>query len=317
MTSLVGRHAVAVALTWLCVTGAWILAAQEPAFRTSTDLVTVDVLVSRGREPVRGLTSADFALTDNGVPQTIDSIAVPGGAHVIAVLDTSASVEGETIEQLRAAVDALLDRLTAEDRVSVVTFGDRLRLATRAAPPATARAAVEQQLQPAGGTALHDALLLASTLTHADGRPAVMVAFTDGADTASWTTAPAIVRTLEATNVVVFPVGAGLAELPTSLAALQPSLYMSTPTWLSPEPTDAPRLLDRIARVTGGSFIRVGRPDALVRTFTEIIDRYRSRYVLSYTPTGVGRDDGWHKIEVTLKGQRATVQAREGYVAGR
>lgn len=293
------------------------LGGQEPTFRTNTDLVTVDVLAFRGREPIRDLTSDDFELTDNGVPQAIASIAVPGGAHVIAVLDTSGSVEGETIARLSDAVSALLDRLTAEDRVSFVTFGDRVRLVARAATPAAAREAVRTRLVPAGGTALHDALLLASTLTNADRRPAVVVAFTDGADTASWTTAPTLVRALEAANVVVFPVGAGLAELPTSLAALQPSLYLTSRTWLSPDPTDAPRLLDRLARATGGSFIRVGRPDALARTFTEIIDRYRSRYVLSYTPTGVGKDDGWHRIEVKLKGQRGSVQAREGYVAGR
>jgi VWFA-related protein len=293
------------------------LDAQEPAFRVSTDLVTVDVLVFRGREPVQGLTTADFELTDNDVPQTLSSINVPGGAHVIAVLDTSASVAGDVLLRLTEAVEALLGRLTDEDRVSVVTFGDRVRLLQRAARPAAAIEVVRRGLAAAGGTALHDALLLGSALTAADGRPAVMVVFTDGADTVSWTTAPHVLRVLQAANVVVFPVGAGVSELPVSAARLQPSLYMSSPTWLGPDASDGPRLLDRVARVSGGTFIRVGRPEALTRTFTEIIERYRSRYVLSYTPTGVARDDGWHRIEVKLTRQRGTVQAREGYIAGR
>jgi VWFA-related protein len=317
------RRAAAFVLT-SCIAGATLVmasaperAAQEPAFRVSTDLVTVDVLVFRGREPVQGLTASDFELTDNGVRQTVTSINVPGGAHVIAVLDTSASVAGDVLQRLTEAVEALLVRLTDEDRVSVVTFGDRVRLLQRAARPASALDVVRQGLTAAGGTALHDALLLGSALTAADGRPAVMVAFTDGADTVSWTTAPHVLRVLQASNVVVFPVGAGLVDLPVSAARLQPSLYLSSPTWLVPDAGDASRLLDRVARVSGGSFIRVGRPDALARTFTEIIDRYRSRYVLSYTPTGVGRDDGWHRIEVKLVQQRGTVQAREGYIAGR
>lgn len=307
--------ACAVATSWLATHAAPV--AQQPAFSVSTDLVTVDVLAFRGREPIEGLTAEDFELTDNGVPQAIASIDVPGGAHVIAALDTSASVQGEVLVRLSDAVEALFNRLTSEDRISVVTFGDRVRLVLRAAVPGASLDVVRQGLVAAGGTALHDALLLASALTDADGRPAVMVVFTDGADTVSWTTAPAVLKVLEAANVVVFPVGAGLAEFPVSAAGLQPSLYLSSRTWLGPDGSDAPRFLERVARVSGGSFIRVGRPDALTRTFTEIIDRYRSRYVLSYTPTGVGRDDGYHRIEVRLKGQRGSVQAREGYVAGR
>lgn len=293
------------------------LKAQDPSFRVSTDLVTVDVLAFRGREPILGLTTDDFELTDNGVPQPISSITVPGGAHVIAVLDTSATVEGDTLVRLSEAVEALFSRLTDEDCVSVVTFGDRVRLVSRAAAPRQSLDVVRRGLVAAGGTALHDALLIASTLPQADGRPAVMVVFTDGADTVSWTTAPAVLRVLQAANVVVFPVGAGLTDLPVSASRLQPSLYLSSGTWLAPDASDALRFLDRMARVSGGDFIRVGRPDALTRTFTGIIDQYRSRYVLSYTPTGVGRDDGWHRIDVKLKHQRGTVQAREGYVAGR
>lgn len=293
------------------------LVTQDPSFRVTTDLVTVDVLALRGREPIQGLTTDDFALTDNGVRQSLSSIAVPGGAHVIAVLDTSASVAGDTLVRLSEAVEALLGRLTDEDCVSVVTFGDRVRLVARAATPRASLDLVRRGLVAAGGTALHDALLVASTLPNADGRPAVMVVFTDGADTVSWTTAPAVLRVLQAANVVVFPVGAGLTDVPVSAARLQPSLYLSSATWLAPDASDALRFLERLARVSGGDFIRVGRPDALTRTFTGIIDRYRSRYVLSYTPTGVGRDDGWHRIDVTLTRQRGTVQAREGYIAGR
>lgn len=57
------------------------------------------------------------------------------------------------------------------------------------------------------------------------------------------------------------------------------------------------------------------RVNDLDATFTDIVARYRARYVLSYTPTGVGREDGWHRIEVRLKNQRGDVQAREGYLS--
>lgn len=312
------RPATRVLALMVAVLASATLVAQEPSFRITTDMVTVDVLAFRGREPIGDLTADDFELTDNGVPQAISSVTVPGGAHVIVALDTSSSVEGQTLTRLSEALTALLDRLSGEDRVSLLAFGDRVRILLRAATPAVARTTSLAGVTAAGGTALHDALVLSSALTHADGRPALLLVFTDGADTASWTTADGTLRALRAANVVVFPVGAGLATSTPATSALRaPSPYLSSPTWLGADATDATRLLDRVARVTGGTFIRVGRAAALERTFTEIIERYRQRYVLSYAPTGVGRGDGWHRIEVTLKSQRGSVQAREGYVAGR
>lgn len=43
--------------------------------------------------------------------------------------------------------------------------------------------------------------------------------------------------------------------------------------------------------------------------------RYRQRYLLSFTPTGVKTGDGWHRIEVKLRKRPGTVVAREGYMA--
>ena len=43
----------------------------------------------------------------------------------------------------------------------------------------------------------------------------------------------------------------------------------------------------------------------------------RNRYLLTCEPTGVGKDDGWHTLEVRLKSKRGTVKARPGYVAGK
>ena len=61
---------------------AWVqvFAQQSPqtppatTFRSSVDLVTIDVSVlDQNRQPVRGLTAADFTVLDAGVPQRIAS----------------------------------------------------------------------------------------------------------------------------------------------------------------------------------------------------------------------------------------------------
>jgi VWFA-related protein len=48
---------------------------QPPTFRSGVDIVQLDVTVlDRNRKPVRGLTAADFALLEDGIPQRIVSV---------------------------------------------------------------------------------------------------------------------------------------------------------------------------------------------------------------------------------------------------
>ena len=57
--------------------GAVIGRAQErPLFRVGVEVVELDVSVTRGGQAIAGLTARDFALTDNGVAQQIDSVTL-------------------------------------------------------------------------------------------------------------------------------------------------------------------------------------------------------------------------------------------------
>jgi hypothetical protein len=70
--------------------------------------------------------------------------------------------------------------------------------------------------------------------------------------------------------------------------------------------------LPELAQRTGGQALGVETSGKLRDAFERIIMEFRSRYLLTYTPRGVDTP-GWHRIEVKVKGQRATVQARRGY----
>jgi hypothetical protein len=47
-----------------------------PLFRGGIDVVRLDVSVVRGGKPVRGLSAADFVVTDEGVQQVVESVEV-------------------------------------------------------------------------------------------------------------------------------------------------------------------------------------------------------------------------------------------------
>ena len=67
---------------------------QRPVFRAGTDVVTIPVSVRSSGSPVAGLSAVDFALLDNGVPQTLEVVsgdAVP--ADITLIVETSAAMK--------------------------------------------------------------------------------------------------------------------------------------------------------------------------------------------------------------------------------
>jgi hypothetical protein len=73
--------------------------------------------------------------------------------------------------------------------------------------------------------------------------------------------------------------------------------------------------LRRLADTTGGGVVKIGKTDALRSTFLTIMDEFRQRYVVSFSPDGVP-PSGWHPLTVRVKGRSVTVRARPGYTRG-
>jgi VWFA-related protein len=282
-----------------------------PMFRASVDVVTVDAFAHKDRKPIGDLTAADFIVRDNGVEQTVDSLGTTDSAHVIIGLDLSGSVDGKTLEQLRAAVRALVGELTPDDRVSLFTFSDRLRLLMRSSAARGDLEATLARFEAGGATPLHDAIVFGSALSVADQRPSVFVLFTDGQDTTSWSSAARALDVLRRTNVVAFPVGAGL---PTAITSSPLAESFTRQTWMAPTLGDGLRLLQSVADITGGEFLRVNKGAHLPETFRGILAQYRQRYLLTYSPSGSAAP-GWHRLDVRLRTRDGTVVAREGYMA--
>lgn len=304
------RGWLALAMTAASIAPQRAVIAQGPTLRASVEVVTIDAYVHDEGRAIEGLTAADFIVRDNGVEQAIDALATTTSAHVIVALDVSGSVSGDASERLRLALRRLLTLLTPDDRVSLMTFGDRLRIHAVAEPPDVDLERVVRRTTPVGSTALHDAIVAGSQLSRADRRPALLVLLTDGADTSSWTAASRVLDALRRTHVVVVVVGAGL---PDTVASRPDSAYFRWATWRAAMPGDTLRLMQMLAATTGGEFLKVDRGARLDDVFTAVLRRYRQRYLLSFTPTGVSTP-GWHRLDVRVRQRRGTVMAREGYV---
>lgn len=157
-------------------------------------------------------------------------------------------------------------------------------------------------MQAGGKTALRDALFTATALRdQAPGR-AVLLVFTDGLDTASWLETSAVIEAALKSDMVVYGVAsAAAARLP----------YSETFYRDEPELFPLPFLKD-VAERTGGELFQVKPGGDLAPLFVRIVANFKSRYLLTYTPTNVPAG-GWHPIEVKLRNRRGTVTARRGY----
>jgi VWFA-related protein len=280
---------------WLIVTtlcaAAFPLAAQQPTFSLKREVVRVDVLVTDSRGPVRGLIASDFEILDSGVPQQIGLASFEQVPLTIAlVLDASASITPERLDNLRDGGHAILENMKSDDQVALLTFDDAVVLRERlSADTMRVRAALGRMVSSHdsfSGTALIDASYAAMTVLDADPGRALLVAFTDGVDTSSWLRADRVLQTARRSNAVVY----GVSTTPLARGSF----------------------LRELSNVTGGEAIEIRSTAQLRATFVRILEEFRQRYLVSFSPSNVPAD-GWHPLTVRVKNRKVAVSARAGY----
>jgi VWFA-related protein len=125
-------------------------------------------------------------------------------------------------------------------------------------------------------------------LTESSDNRGLFVIFSDGLDVSSWLTADQVLDSARRSEGVVYAVSVG---------------------------RDGPRpdFLRLLAEATGGSLLEAESTGNLKALFVGILDEFRLRYLLSYSPSATTA--GWHDIEVRVRRPDVTVRARPGYVS--
>lgn len=284
-------------------------------FRAGVDAVRVDVLVTRGGRPVAGLTSADFRLRDNGVVQEINAVAVEDVPVTLTlVLDVSESVEGEPLGHLRAAVSAAADALSPADQLSLFTFSHQVGMASAPTRQLDQVRSAARAVAAGGATSLYDATMAALVMRERVEGRAVMLVFSDGADTASWLDPRKVLAAAQRSDVVVYVVALRTLTQREDHRALVRDRRERQ--WFLDDPSLYPlQFLPALAEDTGGALLVAEQSDRLRDTFVRVVNEFKSRYILTYTPRGVDAG-GWHAIDVSLEGGRADITARRGYLRG-
>jgi VWFA-related protein len=201
----------------------------------------------------------------------------------------SDSVSGERLDRLRVAGRAVLGGLTRNDQGALITFSHVVVLGQGLTNDVDPVRVALDLAQGSGDTALVDGAFAAMMLGESDAGRSLLIVFSDGLDTSSWLSADAVLDSAKRSDVVVYGV------------ATQSSVK--------------PEFLRDLTTFTGGRLFEVEKTTNLGAIFLGVLEEFRHRYLVSYTPRGVSKD-GWHKLDVRLKGRRATIKARPGYLAG-
>jgi VWFA-related protein len=288
----------------MCVVLAWVAGAtilpgrlapgqdQRAVFSSKVEAVRVDALITDKGKTVRDLTAADFDVSDNGVPQQVDLISfdqIP--LNVVMALDVSSSLTVDRLAQLRTAGGMLIGSLKPNDQAALITFTEAVTQGTGlTADLRRLHAALEATEAPRGtrSTALIDAVFSALLVAESDVGRSLVVVFSDGVDTMSWLRSDEVIEVAKRSDAIVYAVATRHGGRSDVLV----------------DATDA----------TGGSLFEVESTKDLGATFVAVLNEFRQRYLLSYTPYGVEKG-GWHSVAVRVKGRDVKVKARPGYWA--
>ena len=307
----------------LCLTGLATIriAAHQPVFRSTTELVRIPVSVTRGNQPAEPgtLTIADFTLTEEGVAQTVglfERESVP--LSIAVVYDISASMGEDRPAAL--GVEALRQvsvRLRAEDEVSLITFAGSPSVAVPWTPaPEAARLSLN--LTAKGSTSLVDAVLAALKLLDGARNPRpVVLLVSDGFENSSlapWRELVTTRRQSEA-SVYAFTIAPLLRRQPNlGPSSADPAMAIGP---MIPSVSASPASVNIIPALVGNS----GGVDYRIATGREIpnlarafVEDLRFQYTIGYSPLKPF-DGRYRRVKVEVKKRGYRVRHRVGYLA--
>jgi VWFA-related protein len=273
--------------------------AQQPTFRSGTQFVPLFTTVTdaQGRL-VPDLDRDQFTILDNGKPQTVsvfENETQPFTA--IVMLDFSASMTAN-LDRLKQATEQFLIRMLPADKAQVGAFSDKIQFSGTFTSDRDDLIGALRDLQFGNPTRLYDAIYESiDLLGDTDGRK-VVVAFTDGDDTASRRGLGDVLDYARDKEAMVYSIGLESEYL------IAPGRYQRT----RPD-----RGLKKLSEETGGGYFELKKTDDLGPTFTRVVQELHSLYTIGFNPAAL--DGKEHKLEVKMKQPGMTARARRSYVA--
>jgi Ca-activated chloride channel homolog len=251
---------------------------------------------------IANLTQNDFALLDDQkAPERVNSfhqqINLP--LRVGVVIDASSSIRSRFQFEQQSATAFLLDVLKAKsDRAFVMGFDVTPTVTADWTNDQDALEAGVNKLEPAGGTALFDAVYVAcrdKLGTERGPEPVrkAIILISDGEDNQSRVYLTEAIKECERAETII---------------------YAISTNW-TPSRGNGDKILQELAEETGGEVFFPPSVEEMSNSFKDIEEELRSQYALVYTPADFKTDGSYRTIYLYCYDRKYTVRAKKGYFA--
>ncbi len=298
------------------------------SFRTAEVLLPVTVR-DRDGKLVSTLTRNDFRIFEDGSEQRLSDLALrETPVDVVLMVDSSSSVSGN-LDDFRRAALGFAQKLSVEDRISLIKFDDRIELLQDWTRSRLQLRRSLDRVTPGMFTRFNDALLLAAKDQLKGGRVRhAVIALTDGIDSEQgYATLPMALSALLEAQAIVYIVSNTEIERQSKQAELD-SLLAGTKAVRSfnslrvDDLREGLRVLDesetrlaQLATATGGRLYKPKSFADLDSTYAEVADELRHQYTLYYSPSDKTRDGRFRRVRVETTDKSLSASSRIGYFA--
>jgi Ca-activated chloride channel family protein len=278
---------------------------QAPSFRTTIDIVSLNVTVIDGANRyLTDLEQSDFSVFEDGVKQDVIFFTRrPQPIAMSLLLDSSASMEAK-LETLQLAASNFVRRLRPNDLAQVIDFDSRVSIRQAfTASHADLETAINQAVS-GGSTSLHNAIYISlkelgkiRALNEEDVRRQALVVFSDGEDTSSLVSFEEVLDLAKRSETSIYTIA--LRGTDTNTRGFR----------------EAEFVMRQLAQETGGRAFFPAKIEDLDGVYSQIADELASQYTLDYTSKNSRNDGAFRRVVVQVAKPNATPRTKRGYYA--
>src|SRR4026208_1978248 len=271
-------------------------AAQRPQFRSTVDIVSLNVTVVDGANHyITDLDQPDFSVFEDGVKHDIVFFTRrPQPIALSLLLNSSASME-DKLPTLQMAAVNFVKRLKTNDLAQVIDFDSRVEIRQGFTTNQNELQSAIQQTTAGGSTSLYNAIYISlkelakmKAGGEEDVRRQALVLFSDGEDTSSLISFDEVLELAKRSVTAIFSIALRGAD--TQSKGFH----------------EAEFVMRQLAQETGGRSFFPTKIDDLNGVYAEIADELASQYTLGYTSKNAKRDGAYRRIVVQVNRQNVT-----------
>jgi VWFA-related protein len=290
---------------------------EDDVIRVDTNLVSVNVSVysSKLRTNVSMLEQKDFAVTEDGRPETISFFGTTDVPFdLVLLLDLSGSTSGKR-DLIRKSTQRFIEAARPSDRLAIVTFANSPSVISPLTEDRKQLLKSIKKIEGTGGSNIWAAIKF--TLDQVVGpkttaRRRAVVIMTDGIDNAlsgfvdSRISFADLVEAVRHNDTLIIPIYLDTErDFADSMRVLGRKLL-----------ENARKTLELLADESGGLFYKAGRIEDLNGVYDQVIEDLGKVYSLGYKPKNEKRDGSWRAVKIEIPNQPdLKARARPGYYA--